>query len=192
MANTVHAGLCLSEGDTSYQFCISPHCSLEMANLSEANGEQKLAGCSQAVPMSLPPILCISSIHVHDWQPAQTHSSIARMCRGPSASRWSRCSCSPAQRRYSLAKRCIDMQCRQIINTGDDNLEQDRFLLLYSRGGKNCWPVPSEGGFLVQKARSTCLTCWLRLRVLAGWKRQAQIKNTDFGLSQTSGLVHEW
>lgn len=119
-----------------------------------------------------------------------THLSLVSR-RDPSASRWSRCSCSPAQRRYSLAEHCIDTQCRQIINIGDDNLEQDRFRLFCSRGGKSCWTVPSEGSFLVQKARSTCLTCWLRLRVLAGWKGQAQIQTTVFGLSQTSGLVHK-
>lgn len=34
---------------SSYQFCVSPHCALELANLSEENGKQKLLGCSQAI-----------------------------------------------------------------------------------------------------------------------------------------------
>jgi len=62
-----------------------------MANLSDENGKQKLLGCSQAILMSLSLILCILSVHIHDWF---TPVSLVS-CRGPPASRCSRCSPAP-------------------------------------------------------------------------------------------------
>lgn len=130
-------------------------------------------------------IPCILSVHTHEWQCAQVNSSITGVVWDPSASHCSRCSSSPAQRRKgSFAEHHSDYAVREIISMGHGNLEQNKFLLLHSRGGwriESCWTPLSGGSFLVQKARLSLSYLLATLGWLSGWRRQTQTEPTVSG-----------
>lgn len=84
--------------------------------------------------------------------------------------------CSEEQRQ--LCRTSHWYAVREIISMGHGNSEENKFLLLYSRGGwriESCWAPLSGGSFLVQKARLSLSYLLATLAWLSGWKDKPRL-----------------